>query len=233
MQLDTQFFFLHQNTNFKVVCHSKRSHISDLKTSIIISCNYNVSSLFKSQMQRILLIDIKLWMTMTAAAATSQWEKLRKTMHICTHFSSHSPMMMMRRLSKHMSKQEGNIWLSSIEINFLSHSLPVVLALNLNEIYFIRVIIFMKFCVVNSPLGITILLLCDLEDDGIGALGANSCGASSIKLVVQILSFVAKVPTECRRWWPSDLVSEFWDKLKNLWSLWNVCGLNLMAQFVK
>lgn len=57
----------------------------------------------------------------------------------------------------------------------------------------------MKFCVVNSPLGITILLLCDLEDDGIGALGANSCGASSIKLVVQILSFVAKVPTECRR----------------------------------
>lgn len=89
--------------------------------------------------------------------------------------------------------------MSSIEINFLSHSLPVVLALNLNEIYFIRVIIFMKFCVVNSPLGITILLLCDLEDDGIGALGANSCGASSIKLVVQILSFVAKVPTECRR----------------------------------
>lgn len=157
------------------------------------------------------------------------WEKRC----ICTHFSSHSPMMMMRRLSKHMSKQEGNIWLSSIEINFLSHSLPVVLALNLNEIYFIRVIIFMKFCVVNSPLGITILLLCDLEDDGIGALGANSCGASSIKLVVQILSFVAKVPTECRRWWPSDLVSEFWDKLKNLWSLWNVCGLNLMAQFVK
>ena len=136
----------------------------------------------------------------------------------------------------YMSKQEGNVWLSSIEINFLSRSLPVVLALNLNEIYFIRdnlLINFMKLCVVNSPLGITIRLWCDLEPDGIGALGANSCGASSIKLVVQILSFVAKVPTECRRWWPSDLVSEFWDKLKNLWSLWNVCGLNLMAQFVK
>lgn len=77
----------------------------------------------------------------------------------------------------------------------------------------------------NSPLW-KILLWCDFDDDdeheGIGALGANSCGASSIKLVVQILSLVAKVPTEWRRWWPLDLVSEFWDKLKNLWSLWGL-----------
>lgn len=49
-----------------------------------------------------------------------------------------------------------------------------------------------------------------------GALGAISSGASSMKLVVQILSFPAKVPTECRRACddaPSTAELELCDKL--------------------
>lgn len=56
-----------------------------------------------------------------------------------------------------------------------------------------------------------------------GAFGAYSNGASSIKLVVQILSFDANVPTECRRCVdPSiDVIDgELCERLcRNLWSL--------------
>lgn len=85
----------------------------------------------------------------------------------------------------------------------------------------------------HSPLGVTRLWCADVE----GACGACSWGGSSMKLVEQILSLEANVPTEWRRWCDPPLIDvvELCDKLKNLWSLyfkkWNICNVSKISEW--
>lgn len=102
-------------------------------------------------------------------------------------------------------RRKGNVWLSSIGINFL-HSFR---ADKNNALGLIIFSLQLFSCEQNWDSPRLVRRNCD------GAFGASSSGASSMKLVVQILSLPANVPTEWRRACddPSTIEPELCDKL--------------------
>lgn len=212
----TKFWYAPQDRN------SLDSRLKSFLTDDYRIARINISrtgpktSIEKSHTQWIIFVFIH-------ARMFHEWAKRSRNTFVCCEWSSfeiHPSVMTWYMFSfrfvsflhspSERLRKKGNVWLSSIEINFL-HSFSAdknnVSVIIFSQILFTDRLMNERLKISDSPRFAR--LNCD------GACGAISKGASSMKLVVQILSLPANVPTEWRREWadPSTMELELCDKL--------------------